>query len=265
MSFQNIMRDISPAQLQQVLDDSEQPGVTASVIQQGDGNLMVVLVFDDSAPSATESEQEALKPAASTQVGPVAPPMKATKFAQLASEYTQYFDACVITSQRVTEVNKRVDKMQASAARYKALADPLGIPWHFVAIIHSLESGCDFGTHLHNGDPLSARTIQVPKGRPVVGSPPFTWEASAKDALEIKGFVGQADWSIARMLYRWESNNGFGYRPRGIPSPYLWSFSNLYVKGRFVADHVFDPNSVSKQCGAGVLLKALTVRAVEHL
>src|SRR5689334_554944 len=107
MAFQNIIRDISPAQLQQVLEDSEQPGVTASVIQQGDGNRTVVLVFDDSAPSATESEQEALKPAASTQLGPVAPPINATKFAQLASEYTQYFDACVITGQHATEVNKR--------------------------------------------------------------------------------------------------------------------------------------------------------------
>jgi lysozyme family protein len=48
-----------------------------------------------------------------------------------------------------------------------------------------------------------------------------------------------------------------GYRRRGVPSPYLWSFSNLYTKGKFVADGHFDANAVSAQCGAAVMLKAL--------
>jgi lysozyme family protein len=59
------------------------------------------------------------------------------------------------------------------------------------------------------------------------------------------------------MLYHWESYNGFGYRNRDIPSPYLWSFSDLYDTGLYVADGVFDPAVRSKQCGAAVLLKAL--------
>ncbi|MNR22399.1 hypothetical protein D3C85_1393480 [compost metagenome] len=132
-----------------------------------------------------------------------------------------------------------------------------GVPWFFIGIIHSLESNFHFGKHLHNGDPLTQRTVRVPAGRPVQGDPPFSWEASAKDALRMKGFDQQSDWSTARMLYRWEAYNGFGYRPRGVPSAYLWSFSTHYTKGRFVEDHVFDPNSVSQQCGAAVMLKAL--------
>ena len=59
------------------------------------------------------------------------------------------------------------------------------------------------------------------------------------------------------MLYQLERYNGFGYRKRGLVTPYLWSFSNLYIKGKFVADGHFDPNAVSKQCGAALMLKAV--------
>jgi lysozyme family protein len=65
------------------------------------------------------------------------------------------------------------------------------------------------------------------------------------------------DWSVPHMLFLLERYNGFGYRSRGVPTPYLWSLSNLYEKGKFVADGVFDPAAVSKQCGAAVMLKAV--------
>jgi lysozyme family protein len=59
------------------------------------------------------------------------------------------------------------------------------------------------------------------------------------------------------MLYLLEGYNGFGYRRRGVPTPYLWSFSNIYESGKFVLDGKFDPNAVSKQCGAALMLKAV--------
>jgi lysozyme family protein len=150
--------------------------------------------------------------------------------------------------------------LQEQAPRYRALGQELAIPWFFLGIVHAMEANMDFKRHQHNGDPLTARTTHVPAGRPPQGQPPFSWEDSARDAMAMKGLVGLTgpnDWSIARMLFRWEAFNGFGYRARGLASPYLWSFSNHYEKGRFVADHVFDPNSVSRQCGAAVLLQAL--------
>jgi lysozyme family protein len=42
----------------------------------------------------------------------------------------------------------------------------------------------------------------------------------------------------------------------------LWSFCNLYEKGKYVADGKYDPNAVSKQCGAGVMLKTLAEQQV---
>jgi lysozyme family protein len=57
------------------------------------------------------------------------------------------------------------------------------VPWELIAALHEREAGGSFKGHLHNGDPLTGRTYHVPAGRPAKGSPPFTWEASAIDAL----------------------------------------------------------------------------------
>ena len=132
------------------------------------------------------------------------------------------------------------------------------MPWWFVAVLHDLEASRDFGAHLHNGDPLTHRTVNVPRNRPP-GNPPFTFEESARDALTFEGFAHVADWSISHALFRFERFNGFGYRNPSIdiPSPYLWSFSQHYTRGKFSSDGHFEPTLVSQQCGAGVLLRAL--------
>ena len=64
------------------------------------------------------------------------------------------------------------------------------------------------------------------------------------------------------MLFKMEQFNGFGYRVKGINSPYLWSFSNHYTKGKFTRDGFFDPNAVSKQIGAAVLLRRMSERQI---
>ena len=129
-----------------------------------------------------------------------------------------------------------------------------------VAALHSLEAGQRFTTHLHNGDPLTARTVHVPKNRPRSGQPPFTWEASAKDALADLKKV--PEWTVPVMLFQFERYNGFGYRRRHpeVLSPYLWSFTSNYTRGKFVADGTFSSTAVSKQCGAVALLLRMQSR-----
>ena len=126
-----------------------------------------------------------------------------------------------------------------------------------IAIIHCMEGSLKFDKHLHNGDSLLRRTVNIPSGRPKRGNPPFTWENSATDALTLKSLETWPDWSIAGILYKLESYNGFGYYSKGINSPYLWSYSNHYTKGKFVADRKYDPEAISKQIGAAVLLRRL--------
>ena len=76
----------------------------------------------------------------------------------------------------------------------------------FEGVIHSLEAGLSFARHLHNGDPLSARTVQVPRGRPLADEPPFTWEQSAADALTMEGITDVKGWTVPE----WPSQYGGG-------------------------------------------------------
>lgn len=189
----------------------------------------------------------------------ILPPVVASrKFDEIASEYAAWFAAAEIRPQHQESATWHLTMMRQSRGRYAALGKQAGVPWQFIAAVHGLEASFNFRAHLHNGDfPLTQRTRQVPPGRPRVWLPPSGWEASALDALRLMGFTGQSDWSLPRMLYRLEAYNGFGYRNAGRVSPYLWSFSNLYSRGKFVADGKFDPNARSQQCGAAVMLKLL--------
>lgn len=177
----------------------------------------------------------------------------------LRREYETLFNTCVIRPEKVSEVDRLVESLEMSKARYQAVGDPLGIPWGFVAVIHNMEASLNFKKHLHNGDPLTARTVQVPKGWPKTGTPPFTWEESARDALTMKGLGSQTDWSLAGVLYQLERYNGWGYRlhHQHVLSPYLWSFSNHYKSGKYVADGTWSDTAVSKQCGSAVLLRRM--------
>src|ERR1017187_2720298 len=174
----------------------------------------------------------------------------------LRQHYQSLFTSCVVNPAKLSAVNSVISRIMPNQGRYQSVAEPLGIPWYFVAVVHNMECGLNFNQHLHNGDPLTARTVHVPAGRPPNGSPPFAWEQSAADALTIQGFANLTDWSLPVILYRLEAYNGFGYRKLTPPinTPYLWSFSNQYTSGKYVADGKFDPNAVSTQCGAAVIL-----------
>ena len=180
-------------------------------------------------------------------------------FGSLKAEYAALFASTEVRSDRSENLDWYLKAIEKFRPRYEALAKDVGVPWHFVGLIHGLESSFNFRAHLHNGDfPLSARTRQVPAGRPLVWTAPFTWEASAKDALKLMGFTGQSDWSLERTLYRLEAYNGFGYRKHGVATPYLWSFSNHYERGKFVRDGRWSEEAKSQQCGAATLMKVLT-------
>ena len=174
-----------------------------------------------------------------------------------AQEYVLLFDTCVALPDKVAKVNWYANKLMENRSRYESVGNSLHIPWWFIGAIHGLESGFAFDRHLHNGDPLTARTRRVPAGRPTTGDAPFAWEQSAHDALRYMKLDQWGDWSIAGALFQWEAYNGFGYRKYKINSPYLWSFSNHYDKGRYVRDHVFDTEAISNQCGAATLLRSL--------
>ena len=54
-------------------------------------------------------------------------------------------------------------------------------------------------------------------------------------------------WSVERMLYECEKYNGWGYLKRG-PSPYLWSWTNIYRGGKYVEDGVYSASAWDQPC-----------------
>jgi lysozyme family protein len=184
---------------------------------------------------------------------PIPPPPKPQ------SEYVRMWQVMEINPQHQLTIDHDAKKILDFKSQYEAIATAR-IPWFVIGLIDIMEAGGGCKAHLHNGDPLEHRTIHVPDGRPPAPlQPPFTWETSARDALEYEGFNKITDWSIGGICAALEKYNGMGYHNRGVPSPYLWSFSNQYKSGKFVKDHEFDPNAVSEQAGAIVILKALAV------
>ena len=174
-------------------------------------------------------------------------------FPELAAEYADLFGACVTRPDKAQLVQQSLAILRGNQARYASVAANFStMPWYFVGIIHGMEASFNFKTHLHNGDPLTSRTVHVPAGRPPTGSPPFAWEASAQDALTLEKLDRESDFTLPRILYLFEHYNGMGYRRFGVASPYLWSFSNQYTAGKFSQDGHFDPTLVSRQVGAAV-------------
>lgn len=170
------------------------------------------------------------------------------------------FASAVINDKFKPTANKFLSIAKNNKALYQSIASKVNpfMPYYFIAILHARESDCNFNTHLHNGDSLKAKTVNVPAGRPT--APPangvsYTFEESAIDALQYDGFNKWSDFSVAGMIYCFEKYNGFGYARRKKVSPYLWSGTQHYTSGKFVADNKFSDTAIDKQIGAATLLK----------
>jgi lysozyme family protein len=179
-------------------------------------------------------------------------------FDALRNDYATDWKRMIIRDNRREAVDAIARKLIRSKPRYQAVANSTGVPWFVIAVLHERESDADFSTHLHNGDPLRGRTYHVPAGRPPPpAKPPFTWEESAEDALIYDGLASIKDWPIERIAYACEGYNGWGYHNRGMPSPYLWSFSSIYRSGKYVGDGEFSSSAVDQQCGVMPMLYAM--------
>ena len=163
-------------------------------------------------------------------------------------------------------------------ARYQKISDGtkrmlLGglstqVPWFIIAVIHEREASGQFDKQLGQGDPLGRPSVNDPKGRGPFfdhpNDPPGedAFYRGALDALQdCHPYAGAwQDWSIGGALTLLEEYNGLGYAARGVPSAYVWSGTNQYVSGKFVADHLYRANVVDVQEGcAGILSQMMVV------
>lgn len=182
--------------------------------------------------------------------------------AALRGEYEALFASAAIRPERSAAVRAVARKVLAGRKRYELVAAATGVPWAVIGVLHARESDCDFNTHLHNGDPLTARTHHVPAGRPPFGAPPFEWEDSAADALRLDHLAAEPgqtkSWDIADVCFAAETFNGFGYRTyHGERSPYLWGGTNHQQAGKYHSDGYFDRSEWDIQPGVAAVLLAI--------
>lgn len=157
---------------------------------------------------------------------------------------------------RLTRDYTKIAKaLVAGKPRYQAVEAKTGVPWVFIAVTHQRESSQNWTRSLAQGDPIDRPSTHVPIGR----GPFATWEDAAYDALVNCGpyAARNQDWSISGLLTKLEEYNGLGYFKRGMPSPYIWSGTDQYSRGKYVRDGVFDPNEVDKQLGCAGLILAM--------
>lgn len=169
----------------------------------------------------------------------------------LAQEYLSLWRTMEVREEWRKRIGEAAKKIIAGRERYAAVEAETGVPWWVIGIIHHLEAGCNFGRHLHNGDPLTARTVQKPRGRPLKGKPPFPWEESAADALRLDKLDRVEEWTVTALAAALERYNGLGYRHEhpDVLSPYLWSGTRHYERGKYAKDGKFSPGLVSEQPG----------------
>ena len=164
---------------------------------------------------------------------------------------------CKLDEDKLKEVERIGNKIMSHKSRYEVIQKATGVPWMLIGSLHQMESDLDFNTCLHNGDKLPGPTINVPAGR----GPFKDWEEAAIDALGMKNkiYAPNGIWTYAYMLEFSEKFNGFGYRSKGIYSPYVWAFTNISdEKGRYIRDHVFDRESMHKRPGVAALIYFLS-------
>jgi lysozyme family protein len=158
-------------------------------------------------------------------------------------------------------MRKFVQNYQANKARYEAVAEKTDMPPELIAALHWRESTGNFGTYLHQGDPLGKPARNIPNNIPVF----HDWESAAIHAINLKKGIqqrfgitkatGQSD-PAALSTYA-EYYNGKGYFNKSRPSPYVFSGTSSYQSGKYVADGKYDPNAVDRQLGVYSMLSNL--------
>jgi lysozyme family protein len=184
---------------------------------------------------------------------------KPPTFAKMAPRYANMWARMEIDPKKLKIVDATAREIiEKRKTRYLKVEAATGVPWWWIAVAHHREASGSFAGVLHNGDRIigtGRTTYRVPKGR----GPFATWEEAAIDALKMPGkeLHKIKDWTLERAAYQLEAFNGWGYFWKGIPSSYLWSFSNIARPGKYVADHVWDSNAVDGQMGVMPLLQRL--------
>lgn len=165
-----------------------------------------------------------------------------------------------LTPQQEQDMEQFLKNWDANRARYEKVSETAGIPPKLIAALHWRESTGDFGTYLHQGDPLGKKAVHEPADIPIFK----TWEPAAEHALGQKAAI-QRDYKIdanttdeAALASYAERYNGLGYHNyHAQASPYVFAGTDQYKKGKYVGDGDWDGNYKDTQLGVVAMMRRL--------
>lgn len=146
------------------------------------------------------------------------------------------------------------NKIIQNIAKFQTVEAATNVPWKLIASIFFMESSLDFSKNFLNGQNLNQKTTIVPIGR----GPWDTFEESAIEGLQ--GVAGRSNdyWTFGNQLAFAEQYNGIGYRTKNMYSTYVTSYTNFsQEKGKYVRDHVFDPEKLITRPGVAAIILML--------
>lgn len=191
--------------------------------------------------------------------------MVAFSLQKLKADNTDRWNRASLNADRVKEFEKVAKALMSGYDKYRDVSMRVSqmpncheVPWYVIAVIHEREASRRWDRNIAQGDPWCVVSTHVPQGR----GPFKSWEDAACDALvNCAPFAAKnIDWSIGGTLTLLERYNGLGYASMKppLPSPYIWSGTNQYTKGKYVKDRDFRPEVVDKQVGCAGLLIAMS-------
>ncbi len=171
----------------------------------------------------------------------------------------QKWQTASINPNRLAEATKAAHRLLTGIDNYSLVSQATNVAPQVIGCFHYREASFSFSTHLANGDPLwNSDGTPMPTVHDPRGLGPFdSWVSAAIGAIQNEGFEHGYHWDLVNALDNCEIWNGLGYREMGVPSPYVWAGTNHYVRGKYVADGVYDPNAVDDQLGCAAILKVL--------
>lgn len=168
---------------------------------------------------------------------------------------TIYLDRLVTRWKRTASDYQIVQTMKAN-----------GVPAVVAFCLFYREADNDMTKSPAQGDTLMHPSRNEPTGRIPGKTPPFKWAEAAFDAYYVCDKLDRKDWrTMATTLAAIESFNGRGYAKYhpDVPTPYLWSGTNLYTRGKYVRDGRFDPYAVDEQVGVAAILLRMKERGID--
>lgn len=171
-----------------------------------------------------------------------------------------------LTPQQQKDMEQFIKGWDKNKARYEEVAQTAGIPAKLIAALHWRESTGDFGTYLHQGDPLGKQAVNEPANIPIFKE----WGPAAEHALGMKSGIQKAykidaDTTDEAALTSYaERYNGLGYfNHRAMASPYVYSGSDQYKKGKYVGDGDWDANHKDAQLGVLPMMRRIAAHEQE--